>query len=342
MGKNKITKEKRWEILGLIKAGGFSNRKIAKMLEISVKCVRTTRANYETLGSPLEKSRKGRGTKLSYRKERWLYRLSRKHSRWSYKDMADEFNQTFKRSSITRYTVRNVLKRFKIMTYLAIRKPMLTVRDRLKRLKWAKQRRYWDVEDWANVIFSDESNFEVFNRKGRVFVKRLRAEKYSQRFVIPRLQGGGGSAGIWGCISHKGSGCCYLYTGRVNQYSYIRCLEDALLPSADLFYDHQNYIFMQDGAPAHTAHTVKDWLDENDIRLLDWCPRSPDLNPIENIWAYMDTHLARINITSVEHLKEVLRDVWLKIPHELVMRLIESMPRRVRACIQAKGGHFKY
>jgi len=63
---------------------------------------------------------------------------------------------------------------------------MLTTRDRLKRLKWARQRRYWEVEDWANVIFSDESNFEVFNRKGRVFVKRLRAKKYSPRLVIRR------------------------------------------------------------------------------------------------------------------------------------------------------------
>jgi len=70
---------------------------------------------------------------------------------------------------------------------------------------------------------------------------------------------------------------------------------------------------MQDGAPAHTAYSVRDWLEENNIRLLDWCPRSPDLNPIENIWAYMDTHLARINITSIEHLKEVLHDAWLKI-----------------------------
>jgi hypothetical protein len=89
--------------------------------------------------------------------------------------LADEFNQTFNSHSITRYTVRNVLKRFKIMTYLAVRKPMLTVRDRIKRLKWARKYRFWTIEDWANVIFS--GNFEVFNRKGRVFVKRLRSEK---------------------------------------------------------------------------------------------------------------------------------------------------------------------
>ena len=99
---------------------------------------------------------------------------------------------------------------------------------------------------------------------------------------------------------------------------------------------------MQDGALAYTAHSVRDWLEENEIRLFDWCARSPDLNPIENIWSWMDSQIMRINITSIEHLKEVLNPVWLSVPHEMCMRLIESMPRRVRACIKAKGGHFEY
>jgi len=121
MGKKSISKEKRCEIIGLIKSGGFCNRKIAALLEISEKCVRTTKINYETFGTPLEKSRKGRPPKLSYRLERWLFRLTRSHSRWSYGQMADMFNDTFRNHSITRYTVRNVLKRFKIMTYMANR-----------------------------------------------------------------------------------------------------------------------------------------------------------------------------------------------------------------------------
>ena len=57
---------------------------------------------------------------------------------------------------------------------------------------------------------------------------------------------------------------------------------------------------MQDGALAHTAHSVKDYFAKNKIRVLDWCARSPDLNPIEHIWAWMDRQLARIRITSIE------------------------------------------
>jgi transposase len=41
-------------------------------------------------------------------------------------------------------------------------------------------------------------------------------------------------------------------------------------------------VFMQDNAPIHTAHIIKDWLEEMAIEVLEWPPYSPDLNPIEH------------------------------------------------------------
>ena len=55
----------------------------------------------------------------------------------------------------------------------------------------------------------------VLNRKGRVWVKRLKNEKYLPQFITPRLQGGGGSAGIWGCFSYAGTSVKRIYTGRI-------------------------------------------------------------------------------------------------------------------------------
>ena len=99
---------------------------------------------------------------------------------------------------------------------------------------------------------------------------------------------------------------------------------------------------MQDGASAHTAHSVRDWLAEKDINVLPWCARSPDLNPIENIWSWMDRKLCKATLTTVDQLKEAVDKLWLEIPMEICMNLIESMPKRVRACFKAKGGYFKY
>ena len=92
-----------------------------------------------------------------------------------------------------------------------------------------------------------------------MYVKKYKHEKYSSRYVIPRLQGGRGSAGIWRCISHKGPGLSNIYTRGINPYSYKDTLEKRLKQSAILFYGgSKNRIFQQDGDTAHTAHSIQD------------------------------------------------------------------------------------
>ena len=253
-----------------------------------------------------------------------------------------QFSELAQQVSVNKDTVRKALKEKGIGSYTATRKPLLTLRDRIRRYKWCKERLNWPVEKWAKVIWSDESNYQVVNRKSQVIVKRLRSERFLPRYCQAVVQAGGGSAGIWGCISHKGTGCCEVYTGRIDQYRYAETLENAMLPSVELFYHpDEHWYFMQDGAPAHTAHSITAWMQENNITLLPWCAKSPDLNPIESVWNYIDTKLAKYRITSVNHLQEAIRQEWLAVPREMCMRLVESMPRRVYACYKARGGHFK-
>ena len=57
-------------------------------------------------------------------------------------------------------------------------------------------------------------------------MRRLDSEKYDRRMCVPRLQGGGGSVGIWGCFSLNGTGVSSIYTGRINQYAYMEVFDD--------------------------------------------------------------------------------------------------------------------
>ena len=81
------------------------------------------------------------------------------------------------------------------------------------------------------------------------------------------MQAGGGSVGIWKAISSNGTGVCH--SGRMDQYLYID--------------DHCNWIYQQDNAPCHKAKKNDAWFRENNISVLPWPARSPDLNPIEQI-----------------------------------------------------------
>ncbi len=57
-----------------------------------------------------------------------------------------------------------------------------------------------------------------------------------------------------------------------------------LVPFADQLFKEAYLIFQQDLAPAHTAKSIKSWLNDHGVGVLDWPAKLPDLNPIDNLW----------------------------------------------------------
>ncbi len=88
---------------------------------------------------------------------------------------------------------------------------------------------------------------------------------------------------IWGAMSSAGVGpLCFLKTN-VTAPVYQDILEHFMLLSADQLFKDADFIFQQDLAPAHTAKSIKSWLNDYGFGVLDWPANSPDLNPIENL-----------------------------------------------------------
>lgn len=50
---------------------------------------------------------------------------------------------------------------------------------------------------------------------------------------------------------------------------------------------------MQDNASIHTAKKAKKWSEEPAIPLLDWASYSPDMNPVERVWAKMEQWICK-------------------------------------------------
>jgi transposase len=131
----------------------------------------------------------------------------------------------------------------------------------------------------------------------------------------------------------------------MKQDQYKMVLETRLIPQLrDWFPNGENHTFMQDGAPCHTAKSVTAFLDRQNIPLLKWPGNSPDMNPIENIWELVKRRVSTDLITTKQQLIEKLIAVWCRDPEvkTLAAKCIESMPRRVKALLKAKGGSTKY
>jgi hypothetical protein len=79
-------------------------------------------------------------------------------------------------------------------------------------------------------------------------------------------------------------------------------------------------------------------LDEQGVRTLPWPSKSPDINPIENIWSRM-TSIMYKNVfrpNTVEQLQQKIVDTWHEISPE------SSMPRRLQMVIDNNGAMTKY
>ncbi len=123
---------------------------------------------------------------------------------------------------------------------------------------------------------------------------------------------------------------------------YQEMLEHFVHPSADKLYGDADFIFQQDLAPAHTSKGTKSWFNDHGVTVLDWPANSPDLNPIENLWAIVKRKMRDTRPNNADDLKSAIKATWASITPEQCHMLIASMPRRIDAVIHAKVGPTKY
>lgn len=176
------------------------------------------------------------------------------------------------------------------------------------------------------------------------FVRRRPGERY-KKDCLHQVVKHPPSLMIWSCISSEGPGPIYFVDGTMRQQQYKYVLSDVLLPYINsLPYVRTYYTFMQDGAPCHTARTIANFLEEEYMDVLPWPGNSPDLNPIENCWAYLKSKVYSRPNPNIHVLKENIKDIWNN-DEELkasIISCISSMPRRIQKVIKNKGNCLDY
>ena len=74
---------------------------------------------------------------------------------------------------------------------------VLTARHRAARLQWAQRHFRWGRQQWARVLFSDESRFNLSHHDGGIRVFRRKGERFADNCISERDRFRGGSVMVW-------------------------------------------------------------------------------------------------------------------------------------------------
>ena len=289
---------------------------------------------------PLHKNIPGRPRKTSTNTDRLLKRKVTIKPGITSSELKKELSTPLQ--NVSERTIRHRLQKdLGLPTRRAALKPMLTQKMKNKRVAFCKKYKDWTIQQWRNVMFSDESNFKcIQGTPGRVR-RPSGSNRCDPRYTTKTVKHSD-YVMIWGCFSGRmGRGGLYFLPKNetMSGSKYIDVLETHLLP----FYGiHRCSFFQQDSAPCHTSKLVKKWLSDQSISVLEWPGNSPDLNPIENCWHQMKVALKNKDTASVPRLKDELKNLWINMDKDYFLKLADSMPKRICDVLAVKGDMTKY
>ena len=112
--------------------------------------------------------------------------------------------------------------------------------------------------------------------------------------------------------------------------------------------EYDNKMFVMDNDPSQTSAKAKRALCTVNATMLTIPPRSPDLNPIENIFDVLrkrlEGEIKAKNLTRQmleEFVDRVKRNVW-SMSTEYIDKTLTSMPNRIKSVVKGKGHRTKY
>lgn len=321
---------------------GLSTRKIAKKLTVSQSAVQRIR---QKCTKPLKNNSGGRTKKLSPQDTRRIVHYMVTGEAKSTSHAASLLRkQTGK--VVSKWTVIRSLQGAKFRAVEKKKKPLISKKNVKARQAFVKKYETWTEEDWAKVIFSDETKINRYSTDGRQWNWKREGEGMNVRDFIQTVKHGGGNIKMWGCMTCFGPGSIRKIDGIMNKEIYLDILKRQLGETLENMPFPVNEIWFQhDNDPKHTAKVVKKWLSEQGFHVLEWPAQSPDLNPIENLWSMLKKAL----VNNYESPPSSLHILWARVQEQWELlspayceKVVKGMGKRLAAVKKAKGLWTKY
>ena len=281
-----------------------------------------TYQRYKERGTTEDKEKTGSPPIYNDREKKVMQRESLKRPEESLRDLQKD--STFNPKKASKDTLNRLLLSVDIFTKaLSPRYFVLGKKQIIQRRAFARTHLNWTQADWELAIFTDES--DLFPTKcGRRFYRFKWHEGQPSPANLTKEIKQNIKIKVWGAISCFGVGPLIRYKKTLKQDIYLVILKNFLMKEypqleGGAFFDSEDlpaFIFVDDNAPPHRGNLVQKWKNENGIKSLKWPSKSPDINIIENVWAYLQDKLYEISdkLRSPDDTWREAKKIWYDIP----------------------------
>ncbi|GFV95456.1 histone-lysine N-methyltransferase SETMAR [Trichonephila clavipes] len=281
--------------------------------------------SFKTTGMCSRRHGGGRVRSTTPAEDRYIVLSAERNRRTTAQQVANQFLAASGKQ-ISRKTVARRLREGRLYARRPVVCVPLTRQHRTARLQWCREHHNWTEQDWACVLFSDESRFSLSSDCRRQLIWRESGTAYRPENIQEKDRYPTCSIMVWAGIMINGRTRLHVVAnGTMTGQRYI---DEVLLPHVRLFRGAvgDKFVFMDDNATWHRTLAVQDCLDSEGIQCLVWPARSPDLNPIENVWDALGRQVAGRNYhpTNKNTLIRALTEEWDKLPQQLLDNVVQN------------------
>ena len=196
----RFTKSQRRHSIGMLHAG-LAQHIVAKHFGVHRNTIQSLLRRFRQSGNTRDSQRSGRPRVTSHQQDNHIRFV---HLRYRFHTSSRTGRSFPGLRPISSRTVRNRLRD----PHISPRRPTICLivlpMHRAARLAWRRRHLRFRKQDWANILFTDESRFHLDMRDGRSQVYRRVVERFAYACVIQRRYFSGCSVLVWGGVKERG------------------------------------------------------------------------------------------------------------------------------------------
>jgi hypothetical protein len=147
---------------------------------------------------------------------------------------------------------------------------------------------------------------------------------------------------VWGGVSKFGKTPLIVIEKTLDSSGYCEVLKDYKNWLSKLGPISGSASLLHDNARMHVSAHTNAYLQQEGIQVVpNWPANSPDLNPIELVWAWMSGVVKKMRPKTKAELVDVVNNVWDSLTQDMIDNFVNAVPKRMEAVYRSNGEEFK-